>query len=420
MPERKKDGTPLPDVIYPEETMQITVCIPKNRSYLSSFFGALYSLTYWNYWENNGTDDGKKVAAVWYEHWLSWDREMSDIECEENGMAKCCVEPVIERRIDPVTGRPQVRYDGGAWGTDPTDPALQVTRPQPPVTSGVVDTSCTAALNAYNGMLSLIADSSSNIATASTAYELATLVAAALLNVFLLVATGGIASPLVLTITGIIWGAGTAAFELGQAGFDAYWADEDTLHELKCALVENIGSDGSFTDEQYENFRTQFKFNSPSSPARDFVLTSLGVGGSAGLSVMATLGDASGGDCNDCEEPDCDATLFIPEGSPSPASIEYLGECVYRCTSWSDGGGGQNLYLIPNGPEYDPDKCAKITNIEVVSGEITGFGNSGLNHCTTGTFQFLIDIQNICAAQFLIASTDPDPFVVDVTVAPCE
>lgn len=302
---KKKDrgGFSTPDVIDPPESMEITICIPKNVDHMKAFWGALWELTMWNSWQPDAAHTGTQLAAVWYRYWLSWDRQMSDIDCEENGMVKCCIEPVIQKRIDPVTGRPQVSYDGGAWTGDPQDPQNAVIRPQPPVTSGVVDSACTAALNAYNGMLSLIADSSSNIATASTAYELATLVAAALLNVFLIVVTGGIASPLVLTITGIVWGVGTAVFELGQAGFDAYWGNTDTLDELKCALVDNIGSDGSFTDAQYEAFRTQFKFNSPSSPARDFVLTSLGVGGSAGLSVMATLGDAEGGDCSDCEEP---------------------------------------------------------------------------------------------------------------------
>lgn len=327
----KKDvgGYPIPNVIDPEETMSVTLCVPKNRDHLATFFGALSELTIWTSWQRDEEHSAVQVADVWSRYWLSWDRTLRDTECED-GMVKCCVEPIVEKRIDPVTGRPQVRYDGGAWQQDPNDPALAVTRPQPPVTSGAVDSKCTAALNAYNGMLSLIADSSSNIATASTAYELATLVAAALLNVFLLVVTGGLASPLVLTITGILWGVGTAAFELGQAGFDAYWADEDTLRELKCALVDNIGDDGSFTDAQYEAFRTQFKFNSPSSPARDFVLTSLGVGGAAGLSVMATLGDAEGGDCSECSD---DCTSVAPTVT-NGVFVDYDPEtCIFHYQS---------------------------------------------------------------------------------------
>lgn len=301
MPRPTKDGTPLPDIIDPPETMAITLCIPKNRSYMSSFFGALYQLTYWNYWENNEAHDGEKVAAVWWRYYQSWDRNMTDTECED-GMNYCCEERPKEKRIDPDTGLMQISTDGGTtWTTDPNEPSLFITKPAPPVTAGTIDTACTAALNAYNAAFGIVNDTSSNIATASTVYELATLVVAALLNVFFIVTTGGLATPFINTITGIIWGAGTAAFEMGQAAFDAYWT-ADVLKELKCALIENIGADGSFTDAQYQGFRNQFKFNTPSSPARDMVLTAIGVGGAQGLSTMAAYGDASGGNCDECSE----------------------------------------------------------------------------------------------------------------------
>lgn len=322
MATRKRDGTPLPEVIYPPETMEVTLCIPKDRSYLSSFFGALFQLTYWNYWENNGTDDGKKVAAVWYEHWMSWDREMSDIDCED-GMAKCCVEPIKEQRINPVTGRPEVRYDGGAWQQDPNDPQFAVLVQPPIVGAGFPSTKCDAASNALQHFTDIVNDTSSNIATASSVFQLAVAVSTVLLEVFIIVVSGGAGSPVALTIAGMIWSAAGAVFAAGQAAFDDYWSS-DALDVVLCALYCNIGENGQFTEDQYNAFLTDVRFELPSSPARDLVMTAITVGGAAGLSNMASYGGSADSDCEECGCDEPEQRVWFRNGGMAYPAVEIF------------------------------------------------------------------------------------------------
>lgn len=358
---RHGEGIPIPDVIDPPESMRVTLCIPKNRDHSAAFFGALYQLTIWSSWQENGTTDGRDLAAVWWRYYTSWDRAMNNIDCED-GMNYCCVEQPQLKRLNPDTGAMEISVDGGAtWSPDPSSPKFSIVKPPPPVTSGVVASKCDAAANAKQGIMSIVNDTSSNIATASTIFELATLVAAALLNVFLVVVTGGLASPLVLTVTGTIWGAMTAIWEMGQAGFDAYW-NEEVFDALLCALYDNIGEDGSFTDAQYNGFRTQFKFNSPSSPARDMVMTALGVGGAEGLSVMASYGGATGADCSDCLPPNCTNAweVICGGGIILEATEEYLR---MQCTSNSVTGGFG--IAISTG---DIEKCCFVTKVETDAG----------------------------------------------------
>jgi hypothetical protein len=266
-------------------------------------------------------------------------------------MTYCCVEQPQLKRFDPVTGRPQVSIDGGAtWTPDPEDPQYSIRKPLPPIPAGVVPSKCDAARNAYSGVLTIVNDTSANIATASTVYELAVAITGALLNVFFIITTGGLATPLINTITGIIWGVGTAAFEMGQAGFDAYWS-ETVLDKLLCALLDNIGDDGSFTDAQYNAFRDQFRFETASSPARDLVLTAVGVGGANGLSLLAASGASTSGDCSECEDTCWSGwAVFTPEGASFPwGVIDSKSEDHMLCHT-VDAGSGQYRGIF-----YDPD-----------------------------------------------------------------
>jgi len=358
---RYGEGIPIPDVIDPPESMRVTLCIPKNRDHSAAFFGALYQLTIWSSWQENGTTDGRDLAAVWWRYYLSWDRAMSDLDCED-GMNYCCVEAPQLKRIDPVTGGMEISVDGGAtWTPDPASPKFAIVKPPPPVTSGVVAAKCDAAANAKQGIMSIVNTTSSDIATASTIFELATLVAAALLNVFLVVVTGGLASPLVLTVTGAIWGAMTAVWEMGQVAFDAYW-NEEVFDALLCALYDNIGEDGSFNDAQYTGFRTQFNFNSPSSPARDMVMTAIGVGGAEGLSVMASYGGAIGSDCSDCLPPNCTNSfeVFCGAGIILEATEEYI-RMQATANSLT---GGYGIALTTG----DPEMCCFVTDVTTDAG----------------------------------------------------
>lgn len=364
MPDKPLNGIPTPDVLDPPESMAITVCIPKNKDHMMAFWGALWSLTHWDTWQRDEEHTGRVLADVWMRYWMSWDRSMSDVECE-TGMAKCCVEPIVNRRYDPITGRPQISTDGGeTWQPSPDDPQYAVVQLPPPVTSGVSATKCDAATNAMGNIQDIIAETSSNIATAGSVYELAVIIAGAILAAAVMALSGGALSPVAVAITGIIWGAGTAAFEMGQAAFDNYWSSE-VLDIMLCALYNNIGEDGAFTEAQYQGWRSEFKFNAPSSPARDIVMTAINAVGAAGLSNMAANGAAAGADCGDCEPPTC-GDLYIPfcdVGVITDVTEEYI-EMAATASSIT---GGYGVALTTN----NPDSGCYI--IDVTSGEGVSF-----------------------------------------------
>jgi len=298
MANKGEEGWSIPDVIDPPESMSVTICIPKNIDHMKAFWGALWELTFWNNWQRNEAHEGKLVADVWYRYWLSWDRNMTDIDCED-GMATCCIDPVIENRIDPVTGRPQIRVDGGAWRADPADPKNKVMLQPPIVGDGLPSTKCDAASNALQHFTDIVSATSSNIATAGSVYALAVAICTVIIEVMVILATGGLGSPLALTVAGMIWGAGTAALAAGQAAFDDYW-DSDALDVVFCALYCNIGDNGQFTEDQYNAFLSDVRFELDSSPARDLVITVITAGGAAGLSNMASFGGSADGDCSEC------------------------------------------------------------------------------------------------------------------------
>lgn len=348
MAKKDKGGIPTPNVINPPESMQVTLCIPKNVDHMKAFYGALWELTMWNSWQPDAAHTGKELAAVWYRYWLSWDRTMSEIECEDD-MGYCCVDRPKLNRIDPDTGRPVVSYDGGeTWQPSADDPQFAVIQLPPAVTSGVSNTKCDAATNALGNIQDIIAETSSNIATAGSVYELAVIIAGAILAAAVMALSGGALSPVAVAITGIIWGAGTAAFEMGQAAFDDYWSSE-VLDLMLCALYNNIGEDGAFTEAQYQGWRSEFKFEAPSSPARDIVMTAINAVGAAGLSNMAANGAAATSDCSDCEEPTCLTSYEIYCGVGSILSVEEDHLIVQCGTSSITGGFG--IALTTNNPE---------------------------------------------------------------------
>jgi len=296
----KKDlgGFPTPDVIDPPESMRVTLCVPKNRDHLSAFFGALWELTMWNSWQPDAAHTGKELAAVWYRYWLSWNRNMSDEECDE--MA-CCPPEVAIRRFNPDTGRPEVSYDDGVtWSDDPDDPENLVQLYPPLVTEGGDKTKCDAATNASQHISELITATGENLDTAGDVFELVVGIAGAILALVLIIVSAGALTAPITAIATAIWAAGTAAFELGVDLYNAYWTT-DKQDAILCALYCHIGENGQFTEEQYQEFRSEIKETLPASPAFDIVMTAINAVGARGLSQMASYGAAALADCASCE-----------------------------------------------------------------------------------------------------------------------
>jgi hypothetical protein len=291
------------------------------------------------------------MTMIYESEWEQWEgitaleaanraREMFNLYLEsgddgECGDMACCDEKIVENRINPTTGRPEVRYNGGEWEPDPNDPQFGVLVQPPIVGEGMTSTKCDAASNALQHFQDIVSSMSSNIATAGSVYALAVAITGVLLEVFIIIVTGGVAAPLALTIVGMIWGAGSAAFAAGQAAFDEYW-DTDALDKVLCALYCNIGENGQFTEDQYNAFLSEVRFELPSSPARDFVMTAITAGGAAGLSNMASYGGSADSDCSECGCDDCDSIV------PTVVNGTYVGydpeTCIYHYASQDMGG----------------------------------------------------------------------------------
>lgn len=362
-------GIPIPNVIDPLDSMPVTLCIPKNRDHSAAFFGALYELTVWNNWQQNGTRQGAEVAAVWMRYYLSWDRAMNDLECED-GMNNCCTEPAIIKRVNPVTGLIEQSTDGGLTWT-PVAGGIQsvIVQPVPPVTSGVSATKCDAATNVSGQVQVWIDQVSNDFDTAESLLAFGEAVLIAILAAILTIVSAGVLTPLQALVLPTIGAALTAAWAAGKAVFDAYWTTE-IKDKILCAAFCNIGEDGSFTDAQFSVFWNKVNSDLPASPAKMLFMGFLSSVGKEGLNAMAASGMAADSDCEDCCA-SCDAanwsiTIFggVPVGTLIGRGASFIDVKTEIVAGF---GGGQFVQITTP----DSMTCCTITSVEKLSGADT-------------------------------------------------
>lgn len=369
MSKRDYTGIPIPSVIDPPESMQMTLCIPKNRDHMTAFFGALYELTMWNSWEQNGTTQGKEVAAVWWRYYLSWQREMNDIECED-GMSNCCTEPAITRRINPETGLiEQSTNNGATWTPIPNGLQSIIVQPIPPVTSGVAATKCDAATNLAGQIDVWITQVSNDFDTASSLVEFGLAVIGAIIGAVLVVVTGGGLAPVEAMLLAAMGAAFAAAWGAGKAVFDAYWSVE-IRDQILCSAYCNISADGSFTDADFSAFFTDLNVNLPPSPAKMLFLGFLSSVGKEGLNAMAASGMSADSDCGDCPCSTCVDKFHIYNigGGVEGGVIIDAGDNFVTVRSQLFG--ARNSLCISTG---DAGKCCALVSTEVVEGTYTDY-----------------------------------------------
>jgi len=407
------DGIPIPDVIDPPDSMEMTLCIPKNRDHMSAFFGALYQLTLWQSWQEDDAHSGAELAKVWWRYYLSWNRTMSELDCEE-GMSKCCVPNPELKRIDPVSERPQVSYDNGAtWQQSPDDTESKITLLPPIVRSGSPKTKCDAATNAIQHINELITATGENLTTAADVFSLGIAIAEAALGLFLVIVSAGTLSPLVIGLATAIWAAATSVFALGIDGYNAYWTT-DKQDLIFCKIVCNIGENGQFTEAQYQAFRSQVKAALPASPALDIVMTTINAGGAQGLSQMASYGSWATADCDSCDcGGGCSTEWHISE--PNPGDVlgvilsQDANEIVAQTTN-PQGGSGWYVYMDTG----SMDNCC-FTSFEVL--ESTSEVSPTWYPC--GSTSFVGGLLNPGACTWTLVFNSAAPFKVRVIKAPC-
>ena len=212
MAKKDRGGIPTPDVIDPPESMQMTLCIPKNKDHMMAFFGALWELTMWDSWQPDAAHTGKELAAVWYRYWTSWNRSMNDLECED-GMANCCTEPQIIKRVNPTTGQVEQSSNGGAsWQPAAGGINDYIVRPVPPVTNGVAATKCDAATNVMEQVQAWIDHTTDDFDTAISLLEFGLAVAEAVLIAVTAILTAGTLTAAELAVLPTIAAACAAAW----------------------------------------------------------------------------------------------------------------------------------------------------------------------------------------------------------------
>jgi hypothetical protein len=281
----------------------------------------------------------------------------------------CCEDVVRIKRIDPETGRMQISTDNGVtWQGDPNDVQNQITLLPPTVGAGMSSTKCDAATNASEHINELITATGENLSTASTVFGLAVAVAEAVLALFLIIVSAGALTAPVTAVATAIWAAATGLFELGIEAYNAYWTT-DKQDAILCALYCNIGTNGQFTEVQYQAFRAKIKAQLPASPALDIVMTAINAGGATGLSQMASYGNAAMADCSSCEC-NCSADLWeIFNGAENYGTVvEYGGDYVICDLSYAPATTGQYFLRMKT---ITAGTCCEITNIEVISGGAT-------------------------------------------------
>ncbi|MES2213174.1 MAG: hypothetical protein V4490_08585 [Pseudomonadota bacterium] len=353
------DGIPIPDVIDPPDSMPMTLCIPRNRDHMAAFFGALYQLTIWNSWQQDGTTHGKELAAVWWRYFLSWNRTMNDLECED-GMGNCCTEPAIIKRVNPTTGNVEQSTDGGSTWT-PAAGGFQsvIVSPVPPVTSGVAATKCDAATNVSGQVQVWIDQVSNDFTTATTLLEFGLAVIGAIAAAVLTVLTDGALIAVAAQAMAVLGASLAAVWGVGKTVFDDYWTT-DIKDKILCAAYCNIGEDGSFSPAQFTAFWNKLNATLPPSPAKMLFMGFLSNVGVAGLNAMAASGMAADADCGDCDCEGCNVENWavgdwLNDGTYQDWSIHEVSRTADSITvqSW-DRGDGQEIINFTNLDRVSP------------------------------------------------------------------
>jgi len=270
------------------------VCIQINESWIPYIIGLLRPAKFPEYWA--GTLDENRNARRDIQNLIDQFQVME--ACGD--MNICCEPQIYIFRINSETGRMERSPDSGStWIPDPTDP-IHIIHQNPPVVRPTVDsTKCDAATNALEHIEDIITLQSENIGTAVTVFELAAAVAGFLLEVFIIIVTGGAGSAPGIAIITAIWAAASAALTEGKTAFDDYWTN-DAKDKILCALYCNIEDNGQFTQLGWEAAKHQMRRDLTPSPALDFAMTAFNAGGYVGINQMASYGNASAADCAAC------------------------------------------------------------------------------------------------------------------------
>jgi hypothetical protein len=354
MPDRQP--FPIPAEIDPPRHC-ICIEIPWTNDHKRVFAGLLWELTQWFNWQRDPDNSGTQLATVWREVFNSID--WSDMSC-------CCNQtiPTIYR-IDPENSfNMQISYDGGTtWITSPNQ-IYNTIIPLPLPTFDDHHTKCDAASNALQHVKDLVAKQEDEMGTDNTLAEVALAIILFLIGIFLAAITEGFALPLIAEFVGVL----TAIFSLGLTDFTAYWTT-DVYDDILCAFYCNIEDDGSFTLDDFSAVLAKLVEVLPASPAKDWLIHCLNIGGVAGLNNLARYGASADADCSSCNCTDCDFTDWTEVVGNS---IDFINSGVAEIVATN--GHGDALYYAGIYAPSDSSNCHNF-GVEVTSGTLFTGGN---------------------------------------------
>jgi|SRR6185295_14041211 len=338
------DGIQPPNV-HPDDAPLVSICV--NEKWIPYIIGMIWPARYPEYW--GGTLEENRTARK------DVMQLMSMLQGGEYCMVQnCCVTPPEIRRVNPTTGVNEVSYDNGTtWGNDPDGLPKYIYRPQPPITSGVVDNKCDAAQNVQDQVQVWVDHVTNDFDTAVVLLDFALGVAEAILVAVVTILTAGVLTAVQAAILPAIAAACTAAWGAGKTVFTDYW-ESDTVNLIRCFAFCTIGDDGSFNDAQFSAFWNKCNSELAPSPAKMLFMGFLSSVGASGLCAMAATGEASGTNCDDCAcVPGCDNDFIVYPNTPNYFGIivEQTPTYVIVKTDVINTNSNYYTYLVADPPE---------------------------------------------------------------------
>lgn len=313
---------------------------------------------------------------AWPTRWFSEENTPIDSEIiqtlkdtlEYKLMSGCCPDEGIIHRYTSE-GIYESSNDGGAnWYPDPDNDPRNDWVSAPPLPGENSDAKKCAAADNVTAQFNIWADDLIELLSAGT---LITAIAAAIV--------GFIASVVFASGVGAAWGVllfslAAALFSEGSSGFAAAMTS-GVYEEFKCILYCNMGSDGTFSEENIIEILDQIteKFDGI---VEAFFYSIVSTMRSVGMSNTATLGGSTADDCGDCDcSPACIDPDFIMHGNLIAQTANSIDIQAVMTTY-----NGLTAYWAVYG-SLEMDWCCYYCSFAVQSGSID---SGSLYDCVTG------------------------------------
>lgn len=333
----KDGGWILPVNIDPTRVC-VRLNVPNDPDHLAAFWGALWTLTYWNAWQRDPLQRGRQVAAVWKDVWFEAKAINDHLEACEAMYFDVRQDPLnpctLEKTDDGVNWvsfanlrlcRPSLRVVAGAIvyvdpitgditpiDVDETFDGRTDAPPPAPRSGTATANKCLAAANAV-------------VVLVATHQETVRLLQG---GVIPLVAAAGIVSLLALLIffpPSVIFVAsviGQAVAILGALSENSF--TEEIQDELKCILFNNATDSAGVVTFDYDAVMSEIQANAGIGDmwrALDFYGQ---IVGPAGLNRAGGTTSVTTANCDECSDEWC-YTFDFTQGQGGWTAIEYPG-----------------------------------------------------------------------------------------------